>query len=117
MDNKEVDINLGWDLGSSFLTSKNAVQGQTAIICSEVRKVDSKFNKDKAGDPIKDLMIDLQFESGEIKTVRLNKASQKNFKNAGIGVDNCNGVKVMINVMSVLVRGEMAKSIVLEPIK
>lgn len=114
MDNQ--DVNLGWALGGGFLTSKNAKHGEKVVICSEVREVDSKFNKDKNGRPTTDLLVDIQREDGQVNTLRLNKASQKALRNAGISRDNCLDVKCEVLLLNVLVRGELAQSIVLQPI-
>lgn len=102
-----------WDLNGGFLTGKNAIDKSIAVICSKVRTVESKFAKENE---IKiDRLVDLKVEDGSIKTLRLNKASQKALHNAGIKPSDVFGVEVVINVMSVLVRGELAKSIVINP--
>lgn len=102
-----------WDLESRFLTGKNAVDKSKAVICSKVKVVESKFAKENE---IKlDRLVDLKMEDGSVKTLRLNKASQKALHNAGVKPSETFGVEVEINVMNILVRGEMAKSIVAVP--
>ena len=114
----KIDINISWDVSNSlFLNSKNAVHGQIATIESAVREVPSRFNKDAKGNPKKDLVVDLKMDDGTIKTLRLNLASQKNFQAAGIEPKDVIGIKVKINVIPVLVRGELAKSVCLEVVK
>jgi len=103
-----------WDLGSRFLSGKNAVDKAKAVICSNIKLEQSKFTYDN-GDTKMDRLVDLKLEDGSIKTLRLNKASQKEFYKAGIAPKDVFGAEVIINVMSILVRGEPGKSVVTIP--
>ena len=103
-----------WDLGSKFLSGKNAVDKSKAIICSNIRLEKSKFTYDDGNEKM-DRLVDLKLDDGSIKVLRLNKASQKAFHNAGIAPNDVFGVEVLINVMQILVRGEPGKSIVINP--
>ena len=110
------EIDLKWDTGSAFLTGKTAKHGEKVTVSSNVRLVASKFNKDAEGNPKMDKMVDLKMSDGTIKVFRLNLASQKNFEKAKISPKECSGTDCTVHVVSVLVRGELAKSVVLNPL-
>ena len=110
---------IDWNLSgaSKFLNSKNAKQGEVVEIVSEARQVPSKFNKDKDGNPLMDMVVDVKMEDGSEKEFKLNRASRKNLADAGYQPNGLEGVKAKIGIFNILVRGEQAKSVVLSPLQ